>query len=245
MTTFTPIPRQSLSESVYAALETRILARELAPGSTLPAERELAEALGVNRGAVREALKRLQQAGLVAVRQGGKSMVLDFHDEGGLELLPRLLVDSEGRLNAGVARSILALRASLAPDVAAAAARQGRGGQALLDKVTDMRAQTDDLAALQEGAMAFWGELVRQSGNLAYRLAFNSLDRTYRRLWDLLRPLLADELRALDTLETLARAVAVGDEAAARRAATACVTLGTASLQRMLDKATPTSSSAL
>jgi GntR family transcriptional repressor for pyruvate dehydrogenase complex len=239
MSGFEPITRQSLSESIYQALEARILAQELEAGSALPAERELAEAMGVNRGAIREAIKRLQQAGLVAVRQGGKSVVLDFEAQGGLDLLPRLLVDQQGRLNPGVARSILALRASLAPDVAAAAAGRRRGAAELSEVVARMRSRGDELSALQEDAMAYWGELVRHSGNLAYRLAFNSLDRTYRRMWDLLRPLLAEEFRDIETLAELAQAIGKGDVEAARRLAARHVALGTAALQRMLDAAAP------
>ena len=42
----------------------RILEGKLEAGSALPSERFLAEEFGVNRHAVREALKRLEQAGL-------------------------------------------------------------------------------------------------------------------------------------------------------------------------------------
>ncbi|UUY06381.1 winged helix-turn-helix domain-containing protein [Svornostia abyssi] len=42
----------------------------MAPGDPLPSERVLAEQFGINRHAVREAIKRLQQAGLVVVSQG-------------------------------------------------------------------------------------------------------------------------------------------------------------------------------
>ncbi len=97
---------------------------ELAPESALPSERALSDALAVNRGAVREAIKRLQQAGLVAVRHGGNHVVRDFEAEGGLELLPSLLIDKHGRLDATVLRSIMAMRSALAPDIAAGAAER-------------------------------------------------------------------------------------------------------------------------
>src|SRR5579885_2113472 len=126
---FQPVRRQSLSESVYLQLQDKIVRGELAPGSALPAERLLSETLQVNRGAVREAIKRLQQAGLVAVRQGGNHVVQDYEAEGGLELLPSLLLDKRGRINGAVVRSIMAMRSALAPDIAAAAA--GKGGAAL------------------------------------------------------------------------------------------------------------------
>src|SRR5215475_8143232 len=94
-----PVPRQSLSESVYLQLQDKIVRGEFAPESPLPSERALSKAMAVNRGAVREAIKRLQQAGLVAVRQGGNHTIRDYESEAGLELLPALLVDARGRLD--------------------------------------------------------------------------------------------------------------------------------------------------
>lgn len=56
------IQKTSISEQVYLQLRKQILNGTLPTGAELPSERELAEKLGVNRGAVREAIKRLQQA---------------------------------------------------------------------------------------------------------------------------------------------------------------------------------------
>jgi DNA-binding FadR family transcriptional regulator len=226
-----------LSESVYVQLKDKILRRELAAGTALPAERELAELLGVNRGAVREAIKRLQQAGLVAVRQGGNHLVLDYLDGGGLELLPSLLVDKRGRMNPVTVRSIMAMRSALAPDIAASAAE--RGGAALAANLNArlglMREAGDDLPALQEHAFQFWKALVEAGGNVAFRLAFNSMQKTYRQAWSLLTKVMEDEFRDLAGLAKIARAVAAGDADAARRAGREHVELGRRGLNRALD----------
>ena len=50
---------------------------EFPPGSRLPAERELAQQLGVSRPSVREALIALEVEGLVDVRVGSGVHVLD------------------------------------------------------------------------------------------------------------------------------------------------------------------------
>jgi DNA-binding transcriptional MocR family regulator len=55
------IQKTSISEQVFVQLRERILKKVLPVGADLPSERELSETLGVNRGAVREAIKRLQQ----------------------------------------------------------------------------------------------------------------------------------------------------------------------------------------
>lgn len=236
-TAFSAVRKESLSESVYRQLAGKILGGELPAGEPLPAERELSEALGVNRGAVREAIKRLQQAGLVAVRQGGNSVVLDYLAEGGLELLPNLLVHADGRLNGTVVRSIMAMRSSLAPDIAAAAAK--KGGARLADELetllVQMRADAGNLRALQDHALAFWKKLVERGGNIAFRLAFNSMTKTYTQVWDVLATVLEAEFRDDANLGAIARAVRKGDADAARNAGRRHVEIGRMALERALD----------
>jgi DNA-binding FadR family transcriptional regulator len=238
---FQAVRKQSLSESVYRQLEDKIVRQELKAGSPLPAERALSERLGVNRGAVREAIKRLQQAGLVAVRHGGNHVVLDYLDEGGLELLPSLLVNKQGRVNGPVVRSIMAMRSALAPDVAAAAAR--KPNLALADEldamVASMRAQSADRPALQELALTFWQRLVEHGGNIAFRLAFNSMTKAYRQAWEVLTPVLEKEFRDFENLSAIARAVRAGSAEGARAAGRAHVELGRAAVERVLGAGDP------
>lgn len=234
---FAAIPKLRLSDTVYEQLMDRIVDRSLSPGAELPAERLLAEKLGVNRGAVREALKRLQQAGLIQIRQGGNSVVLDYESEGGLELLPSLLTDARGQLNPAVARSIMAMRSSLAPDIAASAAR--KGGEKLADELDDilqrMRATAEDTAALQTLAHEFWKRLVECGGNIAYRLAFNSMNKTYKAIWKLLTQVLEPEFRDFDNLQRLANAVRAGDGRSAAECARQHVEIGRNALTKTLN----------
>lgn len=233
---FSAVKKQSLSDSVYQQIQQKIVCKEIAPGSELPAERVLSEMLGVNRGAVREAIKRLQQAGLIAVRQGGNSVVLDYRNEGGLELMPSLLVDRNGNINPAVARSIMSLRALLAPQIAAAAAESGGAeAAARMDAVlARMRAGGGDVAQLQELAMEFWRCVVEGAGNIAFRLAFNSMNKTYRSAWSLLTHVMEPEFRDIDNLQQLADAVRARDGAAARRCAEKHVAIGGAALDKVL-----------
>jgi DNA-binding FadR family transcriptional regulator len=238
---FQTVQRQSLSESVYAQLKGKIISRELEPGSELPAERVLSETFGVNRGAVREAIKRLQQAGLVEVRHGGVSRVLDYCEEGGLELLPSLLTHKDGRLNATVVRSIMAMRSALAPDIAAAAARKVNESLAdELDVLVDrMRHDKRDLRALQAHALTFWKLLVENSGNIAFRLAFNSMNKTYAHVREVLASVLEGEFRDAANLSAIAVAVRKGDAEAARRAGRKHVEIGRVALEQALDAMEP------
>jgi DNA-binding FadR family transcriptional regulator len=232
-----PVPRQSLSESVYLQLQDKIVRGELAPETALPSERALSDALAVNRGAVREAIKRLQQAGLVAVRHGGNHIIQNYAEEAGLELLPALLVDGSGRLDVAVLRSIMAMRSALAPEIAASAA--GLGGEALAKELNEllkrMRGAERDLARLQSLVFDFWKVLVTASGNIAFRLAFNSMTKTYVQTWEAMRAPLEQELRDTTNLSAVAAAVLARDSKAAHEAARRHVEIGRAALENKFE----------
>jgi GntR family transcriptional repressor for pyruvate dehydrogenase complex len=70
-----PIERTKLSHTVMARIKALIASGEYPPGQRLPTEKELAEAFGVSRMSVREALSALAAAGLIEVRHGEGSFV--------------------------------------------------------------------------------------------------------------------------------------------------------------------------
>src|SRR5436190_909399 len=118
-------PRPRVFEPVHDRLRGDILAGRLQPGESVPSERALAEEYGVGRHAVREALKRLEQAGLVRISQGGATRVLDWRDSGGLEVLLDLLEGSRAMppLRPRDTGDLLALGEAIADGDAEAAAR--------------------------------------------------------------------------------------------------------------------------
>ncbi|MGH2531289.1 MAG: FadR/GntR family transcriptional regulator [Thermomicrobiales bacterium] len=65
-----PIRREPLATQVARRIVEFILSEQVEPGERMPSERQLAEAFGVGRSAMREALKSLSLIGLVEVRQG-------------------------------------------------------------------------------------------------------------------------------------------------------------------------------
>jgi GntR family transcriptional regulator, transcriptional repressor for pyruvate dehydrogenase complex len=52
-------------KAVSGVIEQRIVSGELKPGTQMPTEQELAEQFGVNRSTVREAIRQLEQEGLI------------------------------------------------------------------------------------------------------------------------------------------------------------------------------------
>jgi DNA-binding FadR family transcriptional regulator len=190
-TGFTPVARQPLSDTVFAQLRDAVLAGRYEPGRFLPPERELAQAFAVNRHAVREALKRLQQAGFVRILHGGGTEVLDVRRTAGLDLLGHL-ARSAGEQTERVVRDGLEMRRCVGVEAARLAARRAdstararivAAATALAESTaaatkppaSGHREPTAASDASAPGDRAFWAEVVDASGNLAFRLAFNSL----------------------------------------------------------------------
>ena len=231
-----PIERKSLADAVYEQLRDAIVAGELVAGSALPSERQLREQLGVNRGALREALKRLEEARLVRIRHGGATEVLDYREHAGTSLLENLLVAPDGTVRTRVARSVIEMRAALAPDIARLAA--ARAPAEVIDR---LRACLDDLGAAvgvlaqQRVALDFWAAMVDGSDNLAYRLAYNSLREGYVRFMHLLSPVLADEVGDLDAYRAIVDAVAAGRADEARDLTHSLLSRGTVAMTSLMD----------
>lgn len=71
------IMRQTLREQVTQAIRMKLLTGELKPGTKI-VEQEMAEELGVSRGPVREALRQIEQEGLVEYTSHVGCSVKDF-----------------------------------------------------------------------------------------------------------------------------------------------------------------------
>lgn len=65
----------SKAEEIIATLRTEILQGQYRPGERLPSERDLSVRFQSNRGAIREAIKKLEQLGIVSVAPGGVRVV--------------------------------------------------------------------------------------------------------------------------------------------------------------------------
>ncbi len=73
---FAPLRQEPAYRRVAAEIAARITARELPQGEPLPTELELAAQFAVTRSTVREALRELESAGLLARGRGTKRMVV-------------------------------------------------------------------------------------------------------------------------------------------------------------------------
>jgi len=92
---FYQVRKTTIALEVAKQLRRLILNGHIKPSQKLPPERELASRFGTNRNTLREAIRLLEGEGLVKVRQGGGTEVLDFVKTGSLALLQHYLEDVE------------------------------------------------------------------------------------------------------------------------------------------------------
>jgi DNA-binding FadR family transcriptional regulator len=207
------IQRRSLPDEVFEQLTAEIVSGAYSPGDAIPSERELSDTLAVNRHVIREAIKRLEQIGLVKGSQGGRTKVLDFRSTAGLDLLA-VLAESSGALEATLPllTAALEMRAGIGADLARLCAQRAGG-----EVGKDLIARAGELVQVREGVelldvdARFWQRVLDGAGNLAYQLAFNSLLRTVHAHIDFSVPWIEAELQRSEYRRPVAAAIAARD----------------------------------
>ncbi len=117
---YAPIQSVKVFERVAEQIEKRILNGELRNGDRLPTERELAEQFRVSRTGVREAMKILAQKGLVDMRPGRGTIVIDGAREAMQNSIDLLMKMKLGEV--GGSDNLVEVRAILEVEIAGLAA---------------------------------------------------------------------------------------------------------------------------
>lgn len=118
---FKTVKQNRAYQDVVEQIQEAIMDGSLAPGRQLPAERELKEQFGVSRGTLREALRVLEQKGLIEIRTGvaGGSIIREANSETLSENLALLI-----RNRAVSLRDLAEFREGMDGGVAALAAKR-------------------------------------------------------------------------------------------------------------------------
>jgi GntR family transcriptional repressor for pyruvate dehydrogenase complex len=212
-----PLAGRSRVDAVAARLRSLILTGAYAPGARLPNERELAEALGVNRGSVREALKGLEFLELIEVRHGQGSFVREVSASSALQLVEDLLRDPR-TISAELLRQILEFRRHVTLHVVELAAhhrtpQQIARARELLAREGAAEGEPGVALEIDVEMNALLGEA---TGNLMYRFLTNLFTKLIQRLGPLYYNDHRDHGRSLDTHRQLLDAIERGDAEEAR-----------------------------
>lgn len=170
------IRRVRLYEEVASRIQRLISEGRLKPGDKLPPERELAEAFGVSRGSVRDAIRVLELIGLVEPRQGDGTIVRDLSPDSLVYPLATLLTRKSMML-----AELLDVRKMIEPPLAARAA-----SNASPEEIASLA----EILALQEEKVTR-GELpIEEDSKFHYTIATAARNSVALRVLDVLMDLL-------------------------------------------------------
>lgn len=152
MSRFERITSQRIYQQIVDQISRMIREGALRPGDRLPPERQLAEAFGVSRAAVREALSALSVTGLLEVRPGEGTFIRSATPEGLVAPLALLLTIERDE---AVGRELLEIRMALEAESAFLAAQRWEP-EDLSAIEGALRAMEDEHRSGQLGAAADW-----------------------------------------------------------------------------------------
>jgi GntR family transcriptional regulator, transcriptional repressor for pyruvate dehydrogenase complex len=157
------IQASRLYEQIVQQIEESILSGELSEGTQLPAERDLARQFGVSRTAVREAIKALQEKGLVDAFPGRGTFVTNGTSNSMRRSLDRIIKSGE----TDGWDYLVEVREILEPEIAALAAMRATDQDlaTMRDAVQVMNKAASDSDAFIEADLDFHLALAEAAGN--------------------------------------------------------------------------------
>jgi GntR family transcriptional repressor for pyruvate dehydrogenase complex len=161
---FGTFTRDALPDQIAARVIQLITEQRLRPGDRLPPERELAQAMGVSRSSLREALRALSLLGVTEMRQGDGTYLTALDPEALMRPFGLVLALSDGQM-----KELFEARRVIEPGLAALAAE--RAGDDVLEA---LRRCVDDAAAALGDDDAFMRADLQLHGLIA-RAASNSI----------------------------------------------------------------------
>jgi DNA-binding FadR family transcriptional regulator len=194
---FDPVRTRRTFEEAVDQIADRVRAGDLRPGDRLPSERDLARLMQISRPTVREAVRVLADAGVVAVKSGPGGGIFVAS-----EIAPATLLARGADLRVDGIAVVLEARRAIEPQVAVLAGRHGseQDFAAMAHTIERQRALLDDGGVLAHEdrflglERQFHLTLARASGNPRLARIMRSLIRDLEIARDMAMhvPLVAD-----------------------------------------------------
>jgi DNA-binding FadR family transcriptional regulator len=210
-------PSSSRADSIADGLRDQIVSGKYGPGERLPSERELSARLGVNRSSVREALKKLEQLGMIAIRPGGGARVVPMK-EAGLGALRHVL--GGGAPDRDLVAQWLDVRELVVAGASRFAVERGTAGEfdearRLLRKLVATGTNDEDFVASADRLMA---HIAAASRNVVLQMVTNGLTAAAARHGDARHKLRPSRKQLLPIVARIERALDRRDPVAAEEA---------------------------
>ena len=163
------------THSIAATLRDEILRGTYGPGDRLPAERDLAGQLSVNRASIREALKQLEQMGLVRIRRGGGARVCHLH-EANVDIV-RHLLHIDGELDPVLAMQILDVNEIMIAGATRLAVERASDHELLeaRELLRSLEEAGENMSERLDAVDGLFELITRASDNLVLRLIHNAI----------------------------------------------------------------------
>ncbi len=172
-------PVQKPADAAESRLVEAILDGTFPVNSHLPAERELAELVGVTRPTLREALQRLARDGWVEIHQGKPTRVRDYWQEGSLGVLSAL-AEHPSHLPEDFIPNLLSVRLVMAPAyTASAVSKYPQKVVALLECRHNLDGDPDQFAQFD---WVLQHKLTLMSENPVFVMILNGFEELFRKL---------------------------------------------------------------
>ncbi len=231
MSDFDKISAPSLKETCVQAILTKILSGDLKPGDKLPAERDLAEAMGVSRSSLNHGIVELEAMGFLTVEPRRGTVVNDYRRYPTPQSLAAVMRYSSVEMDQALFADLMATRVLIESECARLACRHIY--ESSLEK---MQRMVDQLAAEPadptEILYQFHYQLIQASGNTIYSMIYRGFETLLRNLIRQHYNMRAEDIRESARLhQQLLDAIAGKDEDGAEDVARRILTQGSRALE--------------
>lgn len=231
MSDFGKISTPSLKEVCVQAILTKILSGELKPGDKLPAERDMAEAMGVSRSSVNHGIVELEAMGFLTVEPRRGTVVNDYRRHPTPQSLAAVMRYSSVEMDRALFSDLMDTRLLIESECARLACRN------IYDTTLEkMQHMVDELAAEPidptEILYQYHYRLVQASGNTIYSMIYRGFETVLRNLIRQHYSMRAKDIREAAQLhQQLLDAIVQKDEDAAEQTARRILTQGISALE--------------
>jgi GntR family transcriptional regulator, transcriptional repressor for pyruvate dehydrogenase complex len=165
---FRKVSDLSKVEQVFQTIRDHILDQNLAPGTELPPENEMAQEMNVSMFVMRQSLRLAQAQGLVEIGRGRRIRVASFS----LAPVAEVMAIALRRSGQDALMQLVQARLGLECQVAELACRNALPEhlQALAEAIQAMEAKVNDLEFCIQKDLEFHRILVRASGNMVFEV---------------------------------------------------------------------------
>ena len=235
MAEFGKISAPSLKEICVQAILGKILSGELKPGDRLPAERELAEAMGISRSSVNHGIMELENMGFLTITPRRGTVVNDYRTHPTPQSLAAVMRYSSVEMEKSLFSDLMATRLLIEGESARLACHN------VYDTtLTKMQKLVDELAREPEDPTdilyRFHYLLTAASGNTIYSMIYRGFETVICTLIRQHYSMRAEDIKESVRLhQQLLDAIAEKKEQAAKELACRIITQGITVLQERYD----------